>query len=56
MGILYSDDLVLLANTMDALLSKLGNWKKHLETKSLRVNMINAKIVISGKILHSLTL
>ena len=26
--LLYGDDLVLLADTMDELLSKLGNWKK----------------------------
>ena len=37
--LLYGDDLVLLADTMDELLSKLGNWKKHLKAKGLRVNM-----------------
>ena len=51
---LYADDLVLLADTMDELLSKLGNWKKHLEAKGLRVNMGKTKIMISGKNLHSL--
>ena len=50
----YADDLVLLADTMDELLSKLGNWKKHLEAKGLRVNMGKTKIMISGKNLHSL--
>ena len=30
----YADDLVLLANTMDELLSKLGNWKKTSGRKS----------------------
>ena len=34
--LLYPDDLVLLANTMDELFSKLGNWKTHLEAKVLR--------------------
>ena len=52
--LLYADDLVLIADTMDELLSKLGNWKKHLEAKGLRVNMGKTKIMISGKNLHSL--
>ena len=51
--LLYADDLVLIADTMDELLSKLGNWKKHLEAKGLRVNMGKTKIMISGKNLHS---
>ena len=52
--LLYDDDLVLIADAMDELLSKLGNWKKHLEAKGLRVNMGKTKIMISGKNLHSL--
>ena len=36
--LLYADDLILIADAMDELLSKLGNWKKHLEAKGLRVN------------------
>ena len=52
--LLYTDDLVLIADTMDELLSKLANWKKHLEAKGLRVNMGKTKIMISGKNLHSL--
>ena len=50
--LLYGDDLVLLADTMDELLSKLGNWKKHLEAKGIRVNMGKTKIMISGKNLY----
>ena len=34
--LLYADDLVLIADTMDELLSKLANWKKHLEAKGLK--------------------
>ena len=34
---------------MDELLSKLGNWEKHLEAKGLRVSMGKTKIMISGK-------
>ena len=47
--LLHADDLVLLADTMDELLSKLGNLKKNLEA---RVNM--GKTKISGKNLLSL--
>ena len=39
---------------MDELLSKLGNWKKHLKAKGLRVNMGKTEIMMSGKNLHSL--
>ena len=53
--LLYGDDLVLLADNMDELLSKLGNWKKHLEAKGIRVNMGKTKIMISGKNLHFLS-
>ena len=52
--LLYADNLVLLADAMDELLSKLGNSKKHLEVKCLRVNIGKTKIMISGKNLHSL--
>ena len=44
---------MLLADTMDEVLSKLGNWKKLLEVKGLRVNMGKTKIMISCKNLHS---
>ena len=37
--LLYADDLVIIADTMDELLYKLDLWKKHLEAKGLRVNM-----------------
>ena len=52
--LLYTDDLVPIADTMDELLSKFRNWKKHLEAKGLRVNMGKTNIMISGKNLHSL--
>jgi len=39
---------------MDELLYRLGEWKKHLEAKGLRVNMGKTKVMISGKDLHSL--
>ena len=52
--LLYGDDLVIVAHTMDKLLYKLGLRKKHLEAKGLRVNMENTKIMICGKNLRSL--
>ena len=52
--LLYADDLVIVADTMDKLLYKLGLRKKHLEAKGLRVNMENTKIMICGKNLRSL--
>ena len=44
--LLHADELVLLADTTDELLSKLGNWKKHLEAKGLRVKIGKTKIMI----------
>ena len=52
--LLYADDLVIIADTMDELLYKLDLWKKHLEAKGLRVNMKKTKIMICSKNLHSL--
>ena len=52
--LLYADDLVVIADTMDELLHRLEEWKKHLEAKGLRVNMGKTKVMISGKDLHSL--
>lgn len=53
--ILYADDLVIIAESMDEMLSKLKRWKEHLEAKGLRVNMGKTKVLISGKNLESLT-
>ena len=52
--LLYADDLVLIADTIDELLSKLGSWKTNLGAKGLRVNMGKSKIMVCGKDLHSL--
>ena len=54
MELLYADDFVLPAFTMNELLSKLGNCKKQIKAKGLRVNMGKTKIMISGKNLHFL--
>ena len=38
MELLYSDDLVLIAETEELLLEKLRKWKQRMEMKGLRVN------------------
>ena len=52
--LLYADDLVIIADTIDELLSKLGSWKTNLEAKGLRVNMGKTKIMVCGKDLRSI--
>ena len=51
---LYADDLVLMAETLDDLLVKLKSWKTNLETKGLKVNVVKTKLMISGKKLNPL--
>ena len=46
--LLYADDLVIIANSMEELLEKLKIWKKGMEEKGLRVNMGKTKIMVSG--------
>ena len=41
--LLYADDLVIIAETIDELLTKLSNWKGAIENKGLRVNMGKTK-------------
>ena len=41
--LLYADDLVVVAETIDDLLTKLSNWKSAIENKGLRVNMGKTK-------------
>ena len=38
MELLYADDLVLMAESEELLLEKLGKWKNGMEAKGLRVN------------------
>ena len=44
--ILYADDLVLLAESLEELKERLVNWKKALESKGLKVNMNKTKIMV----------
>lgn len=52
--LLYADDLVLVAETLDELMIKLERWKTGVESKGLKVNMEKTKVMISGKELNSL--
>ena len=46
--LLYADDLMISAESMEELLVKLKTWKKEKEKKGLRVNMGKTKIMVSG--------
>ena len=46
--ILYADDLMVSAQSMDELLVKLRKWRSEMEKKGLRVNMGRTKFMISG--------
>ena len=46
--ILYADDLMVTAQSMDELLAKLRTWRSEMEKKGLRVNMGNTELIVSG--------
>ena len=46
--ILYADDLMVSAQSMDELLVKLRTWRSEMEKKGLRVNMGKTKLMVSG--------
>ena len=45
---LYADDLVLTSETMDGLREKFWKWKEAFESKGLKVNLGETKVVVSG--------
>ena len=45
--LLYADDLVIVAETIEELMTKLSNWKRAIENKGLRVNMGKTKFLAS---------
>jgi len=47
--LLYTDDLVVIAETEDDLIKKLNEWKDFVENRGIRVNMNKTKIMISGE-------
>ncbi|XP_044179666.1 uncharacterized protein LOC122961149 [Acropora millepora] len=45
---LYADDLVLTSKTMEGLNEKFWKWKEAFESKGLKVNLGNTKVIVSG--------
>ena len=52
--LLYSDDLVISAETEEGLKMKLNKWKTEMEAKGVRVNLGKTKIMVSGVNLQTL--
>ena len=46
--LLYADDLVVIADSLEECVTKLRAWKAGMESKGLRVNMKKTKIMVSG--------
>ena len=46
--LLYADDLVVIADSLEECLARLKAWKDGMECKGLRVNMKKTKLMISG--------
>jgi len=46
--LLYADDLAVITETEDELIKRLNEWKDNVESKGLRVNMNETKVMISG--------
>jgi hypothetical protein len=47
--ILYADDLVLMADSIEELQVKFDKWKSAIEKKGLKVNMGKTKVMVSGE-------
>ena len=52
--LLYADDLLIIAETLEELVSKLKLWKEILEARGMRVIIGKMKIMFSGRELNSL--
>ena len=46
--LLYANDLVVMADSLEDCIAKLKAWKEGMERKGLRVNMKKTKLVVSG--------
>ena len=46
--LLYADDLVIIADSVEELIEKLKRWKTAMEKRGLRVNMGKTKVLVSG--------
>ena len=47
--LLYADDLVLMAESVEDLKEKVLRWKDCMEVKGLKVNIGKTKVMVSGK-------
>ena len=52
--LVYADDLVVIADSLDECVAKLQAWKTGMEAKGLRVNMAKTKFMVSGTNLNVL--
>ena len=52
--LLYADDLVVIAETLEELLLRLDDWKRKFKEKGLRLNVDKTKVLISGRNLYTL--
>ena len=46
--LLYSDDLVVIAEIEEDLIKRLNEWKNNVENRGMRVNMNRTNVMISG--------
>ena len=51
---LYKDNLVIISETFEGLMSKMAVWKNGLELKGLKVNIGKTIVTISGRDLYAL--
>ena len=47
--LLYTDEVVVIAETEDDLIKRLNEWKDNTENRGMRVNMNKTKVMISGE-------
>jgi hypothetical protein len=50
--VLFADDLVLLADSKEALLARFTAWKQAMEAKGMKVNMAKTKVMCSDRDVH----
>ena len=46
--VLYADDLTLMSEAMEGLKKRFLNWRSALESKGLKVNLQNTKVMVCG--------
>ena len=47
--LLYADDLAIITDTIEELITRISAWKTNLESKGLRVNVNKTKVLCSGR-------